>query len=290
MKVKATTKVYAIIGHPVSHSLSPVMHNAAFESLSLDCVYVAFDIQPRDLEPAARAIRAFGISGVNVTIPHKESILFFLDEVSQEAALTGAVNTIKNEEGKLVGYNTDVAGFLRAIEEDLGVNPKGISLVLIGAGGAARAVLSGMCMKGATRIYIANRTLDKAKKLASEFKKAFKDVFIEGISLYNKNGLEEALSKSTLLVNSTSAGMKGTASPQIPLELLPKDAVIYDLIYTPRETELVKRAKQLGYRAAGGLNMLLYQGAESFEIWTGKKAPIEVMREVIEKELLGTTQ
>jgi shikimate dehydrogenase len=281
LSIKATTKVYAIFGHPVNHSLSPVMHNSAFKALKLDCVYVAFDIQPRDLESAARAIRPMGIQGVNITIPHKESIIFFLDEISQEASLTGAVNTVKNEDGKLIGYNTDVVGFLRAIKEDLGLHPKGLSVALLGAGGAARAVLSGLCMNGVSQVYLINRTFDKARKLASEFKKSFKDTSIEAISLDDKRGLEESLSTTNLLVNATSAGMKGMDPIEIPLEFLPKGSMVYDLVYNPRETDLIKRAKGLGHKASGGLSMLLYQGVESFEIWTGKSAPIEVMRKVI---------
>jgi shikimate dehydrogenase len=258
------------------------MHNAAFQALRLDCVYLAFDIHPKDIEIAARAIRSMGISGVNVTIPHKESIIFFLDEISPEASLTGAVNTVKNVDGKLTGYNTDVGGFLRAIKEDLGFHPKGLSAAVVGAGGAARAVLSSLCMNEACQIYVINRTLDKAKRLTSEFKKSFKDSVLHASSLDDKDEIKDILSRSNLLVNATSAGMKGTPSIELPLESLPKDAVIYDLVYDPRETNLMKAAKQLGFKASGGLSMLLYQGAESFEIWTGRDAPVGVMKKAID--------
>lgn len=281
MSIKGSTRVYAIFGHPISHSLSPRMHNAAFKALHLDCVYVPFDVQPKDFETAARAIRAMGISGVNITIPHKESIIFFLDEISPEASLTGAVNTVKNDDGKLTGYNTDVSGFLRSIEQDLGFHPKGSNVAVIGAGGAARAVLSALCMNEASEIYIINRTFDKGKKLAVEFKKNFKDTQIYAVSLDNKEEMEKPLSSANLLVNATSAGMKGVDSVEVPLELLSQRAVVYDLVYDPRETNLVKQAKEMGRRASGGLDMLLYQGAESFNIWTGAEAPIEVMRKAI---------
>ena len=281
MIIKATTKVYGIFGHPVNHSLSPQMHNAAFQALRLDCIYLAFDIHPKDFEIAARAIKSMGISGVNITIPHKESIIFFLDEISPEANITGAVNTVKNVDGKLIGYNTDVSGFLRAIKEDLGFHPKGLSATVVGAGGAARAVLTSLCMNEAYQVYVINRTLDKAKRLASEFKKGFKDTFIQAVSLDDKDEIKNILGKTNLLVNATSAGMKGVDSVEIPLEYLQKEAVIYDLVYDPRETNLIKTAKELGYKASGGLSMLLYQGAESFEIWTGKDAPISVMKKAL---------
>lgn len=281
MIIKATTKVYGIFGHPVNHSLSPQMHNAAFQALRLDCIYLAFDIHPKDFEIAARAIKSMGISGVNITIPHKESIIFFLDEISPEANITGAVNTVKNLDGKLIGYNTDVSGFLRAIKEDLGFHPKGLSAALIGAGGAARAVLTSLCMNEAYQVYLINRTLDKAKRLASEFKKGFKDTFIQAVSLDDKDEIKNILGKTNLLVNATSAGMKGVDSVEIPLEYLQKEAGIYDLVYDPRETNLIKTAKELGHKASGGLSMLLYQGVESFEIWTGKDAPIGVMKKAL---------
>ncbi len=282
MRVSASTKVYGIFGHPVEHSLSPVMHNSAFKALRLDCVYLAFDIQMRDLETAARAIKSLGIAGVNITIPHKESMTFFLDKMSPEATLTGAINTVKNENGKLTGYNTDVGGFLRAIKEDLGLNPKGLTVAVLGAGGASRAVVSALCMNEVSRVFVINRTFEKAKKLASEFKKSFKDVSIEAVSPEDSLETENVLKISDLLVNATSAGMEGIEQIEIPLEHLPMQSMVYDLVYKPRETTLLKRAKELGHKVSGGLSMLLYQGAESFEIWTGETAPVEVMKRVIE--------
>jgi shikimate dehydrogenase len=281
LTIKGSTRVYAIFGHPVSHSLSPRMHNTAFRALHLDCVYVPFDIQPKDFETAARAIRAMGISGVNITIPHKESIIFFLDEISAEASLTGAVNTVKNDDGKLTGYNTDVCGFLRSIKEDLGFHPKGSTVAVIGAGGAARAVLTALCMNDASEIYVINRTFDKAKKLATEFKKNFKDTQIYAVSLDDKEEMERSIGSANLLVNATPGGMEGTGSVEVPMELS-QTAAVYDLVYDPCESSLIERAKGMGRRASGGLGMLLYQGAESFKIWTGEEAPVEVMRKAIE--------
>ncbi len=282
MNINATTKIYGIFGHPVGHSLSPLMHNSAFEKLNLDCVYVAFDIDPEVLGSATSAIRTFGIRGVNVTIPHKEKIISFLDAISPEATLTGAINTIVNDNGKLTGYNTDVGGFLRAIKDDLEINPKGLRVFLLGAGGAARAVLTALSMKGAKEIYIINRTLEKAVSLASAFKKHFPQIPIFPYSLDDSQAVGKSIKSSDLLVNATSSGMEGINSINLKLELLPKKSKIYDLVYKPRETGLVKNGKTLGLRASGGLSMLLYQGAESFELWTGENAPIHVMRQAIE--------
>jgi shikimate dehydrogenase len=282
LEVKATTKIYGIFGHPVTHSLSPVMHNSAFSSLRLDCVYVAFDIAPEEIGRAAQSVRTLGIHGINITIPHKESIIPHLDWIGTDAELTGAVNTVKNDAGRLSGYNTDVGGFLRAVEEDLGIKPGGASVLLMGAGGAARAVMSAFCMNGAERICIANRTHDKALKLASEFGKQFMKIKIETVALHDRNALKARLGEADILVNSSSAGMDGNAAIDLPLESLKASAAVYDLVYKPRETPLVKEARRLGRRASGGAGMLLYQGALSFEIWTGMDAPVEVMRKAIE--------
>lgn len=282
MGVKATTDIYGIFGHPVKHSLSPDMHNSAFNTLGLNSVYVAFDIDPESIEEAARAIRVMGIRGINITIPHKQTIIPYLDEVSPDAKLTGAVNTVKNENGKLLGYNTDVGGFLRAIREDLDFSPEGNTLFLIGAGGAARAVLSAFCMNGGAVVYITDIIKDKALELANQFKANFQNITIETVELDNQNLIEQKFNEADILVNASPAGMDGVGSLDIPLTSLNKNAVVYDLVYKPPDTSLLKEAKQLGHKASGGLSMLLYQGAESFEIWTGENAPVEIMKKALE--------
>jgi len=281
MGVKATTDIYGIFGHPVKHSLSPDMHNSAFNTLGLNSVYVAFDIDPESIEEAARAIRVMGIRGINITIPHKQTIIPYLDEVSPDAKLTGAVNTVKNENGKLLGYNTDVGGFLRAIREDLDFSPEGNTLFLIGAGGAARAVLSAFCMNGGAVVYITDIIKDKALELANQFKANFQNITIETVELDNQNLIEQKFEEADILVNASPAGMDGVGSLDIPLTSLNKNAVVYDLVYKPPDTNLLKEAKQLGHKASGGLSMLLYQGAESFEIWTGENAPVEIMKKAL---------
>lgn len=278
MSVKATTQIYGIFGHPVKHSLSPNMHNSAFESLGLDSVYVAFDIEPEDIGDATRAIRTMGIKGINITIPHKQTIIPFLDEVSPDAKLTGAVNTVKNKGGKLTGFNTDVGGFLRAIKEDLGFSPEGKTLFLVGAGGAARAVMSACCMNGISAVYITDILGDKAEILARDFKGNFKDIKIGPLSIDDKGLLAEKLGAVDILVNASPAGMGGEGKPDIPVPSLNKNAVVYDLVYKPPDTNLLVEVRELGHRASGGLSMLLYQGAESFEIWIGETAPVDVMK------------
>ncbi len=282
MEIRATTKIYGIFGHPVGHSLSPAIHNSAFSALGLDCVYVAFDITPGEIGKAAQSIRTLGIKGINVTIPHKETIIPYLDEVTPDAELMGAVNTVKNDDGRLSGYNTDIGGFLKAVKEDLGIDPEGSSVLLLGAGGAARAVMSAFCSNGAKRICIANRTYDKALKLASEFGERFKKPNIEPVALDDTTTIRAKLAEADVLVNSSSAGMDGCETIDLPLNALKESAAVYDLVYKPRETPLVKEARRLGHRASGGLGMLLYQGALSFEIWTARAAPVDVMRKAIE--------
>lgn len=286
MKISGATKVFGIFGHPVSHSFSPRMHNAAFNHLGLDCAYVPFDVEPSGLENSTRAIKSLSISGVNITIPHKQAIIPFLDEISPEAELTGAVNSVANVGGTLKGYNTDVGGFLRALREELGFEPQGTQIALIGAGGAARAVLTGLCMRGASKITIVNRTLGRAAGLAQEYSSNFGSIGFEVCALDDKGLLEETLSTTDLLVNATAGGMKGAGDLMLPLESLKESlnpgARVYDLVYNPTDTELVIKASAQGLRAVSGLGMLIYQGAESFLIWTGQPAPIEVMRKALD--------
>lgn len=281
MGVKATTGIYGLFGHPVKHSLSPNMHNSAFEELGLDSVYVAFDIDPESIADATNAIRVMGIKGINITIPHKQAIMPFLDEISPDARLTGAVNTVKNEDGKLIGFNTDVGGFLRAIREDLDFIPEGKTIFLIGAGGAARAVLSAFCMNGGSSVYISDIIKEKAVELANQFKENFENITFEIVNIEAQDIVSEKFGETDILVNASPAGMDGVGALDIPVSDMNKNAVVYDLVYKPPDTKLLIDAKELGHRASGGLSMLLYQGAESFEIWTGENAPVDVMRKAL---------
>ncbi len=280
--VSGKTKVYAIFGHPVEHSFSPAMHNAAFGRMGLDCVYVAFDVAPGELAAATAAVRALRLGGVNVTIPHKERIMEFLDGVSAEARLAGAVNTVvRTDEGRLEGYTTDVPGFLRALREELGFEPHGKSACVLGAGGAARAVVTALLMEGARRIWILNRTSSKAETLADYFSARFPEASLEALPLGDGGVPAGVLAECDIVVNSTSLGMVGMEPLDIDLSALKRSACVYDLVYNPRETDFVRRARSQGHRAAGGLGMLVYQGAESLRIWTGREPPVDVMAAAI---------
>jgi len=282
MEVKSTTNLYGIFGHPVEHSLSPVMHNNGFSELDLDCVYVAFDILPTNIGEAVSAVRALGISGLNVTIPHKQRIMAYLDEISSDAMLVGAVNTVSNVDKRLIGFNTDVGGFLRALKSDLDFTPEGTKVFLVGAGGASRAVIVGLGRNYVSEVVIANRTLSKAEDLAKEFGDHFPKVEFKAVMLSDEERIKQCIVGSDIVINSSSAGMKRENPLELPLYLLPKHAGIYDLVYDPTDTPLVKDAKKLGLKAHSGHSMLLYQGVEAFEIWTGLTAPVDTMKKALD--------
>jgi shikimate dehydrogenase len=273
--INATTKVVGVIGYPISHSLSPQMHNSAFAHLDLNYIYVAWEVAPRNLKLAMDGVRGLGIVGLNVTIPHKEKVSEFLDVLSEEAEMVGAVNTVQNLNGSLIGYNTDVEGFKRA----LGIDVTGKRAVLLGAGGAGRAVAYSLVSSGASCI-ILNRTEERARELAEKYKNLGE---IEGRALTPSN-LKEAMRGTDILVNATSLGMKGEEIEGVG-EVLDEGILVMDLVYNPRETPLLRVAREKRAKVVEGWKMLLHQGAFSFEIWTGRKAPFEVMERVLQKIL-----
>lgn len=281
MEIKATTRIYGIFGHPVSQSLSPAMHNAAFVHLGLDCVYLAFDVDPRNIDRAVSSIRNLGLCGVNVTIPHKQSVMAGLDEIAPEASMVGAVNTIVNENGRLRGYNTDVSGVLRALHSELEFVPKDKSVFIVGAGGASRAVIVAMCTGGAGSVAIANRTYSKAQELSEEFSARFGDVRFSAAPLEDEERIARMMERTDIVINCSSAGMGDIEPLRLPLDVLGESCVVYDLVYKPPVTPLVRDSGALGLKAESGLGMLLYQGVDAFEIWTGEDAPVEVMREAL---------
>ncbi len=275
--IDATTKIVGVIGYPVAHSLSPQMHNSAFAHLGLNYVYLAWEVEPSKLEWAIEGVRGLGIVGLNVTIPHKERVARLLDELSEEAEMVGAVNTIHNVDDKLLGYNTDVEGFRRALGEEV----RGKRAVVLGAGGAGKAVVYALVSDGASCI-ILNRTEGKAKELMQRYKE-LGDV---SAGEFNASNLRKALSEADILVNATPLGMKGEVIEGVE-GALGEHLIVMDLVYNPRETPLLRLARERGARVVEGWKMLLYQGAFSFEIWTGKKAPLEVMAKVLQKKLYG---
>ncbi len=284
MKITGKTSVYGIFGYPVKHSLSPLMQNTAFKELGIDAVYVPFEVRPENLKEAVDGVRALDIKGLNVTVPHKERVIEHLDYLSDDAELLGAVNTVKNENGELTGYNTDAEGFLRSLIEE-GVELKGKRALMFGAGGAARAVGYALLKGGVKFLNIVNRSFSRAKEVGELLGKR------GNVLVYPLKGstVEALLKDVDLIVNTTSVGMKPEDPVLFDYSKIPEGITVVDIIYNPPETPLLKAAKERGCKTVNGLGMLVHQGAVAFEIWTGEKAPVETMREVLERELYGGT-
>jgi len=277
MEISGKTRVCGIIGDPVEHSLSPAMHNAAFQTLKLDFVYVAFRVRKDKLREAIVGAKSLDIRGLNVTMPHKNAVMKYLDEIDPMARSIGAVNTILNDKGKLIGYNTDGIGALKALKEnDISLNGK--KLLLLGAGGAGKAIAFHAAQE-VEELKILNRTTSKAKDLAEVLRKKFGKK-IDGNTL-SATTIKE-LADADIVVNATSVGMhpKDDQSPIVPSWLRPSLCVM-DIVYNPVETKLVKDARSVGAKVVSGVEMLVYQGAASFEIWTNRPAPVKVMKQAI---------
>jgi len=270
------TSTYAVIGDPIDHSLSPNIHNAAFRHLELDHTYIAYKIPAGELSAGIDALKAIKIAGFNVTIPHKIEMMKFLDEMDTTCKVIGAVNTVSNDNGRLKGYNTDMIGFLDPIKKR-NLTVKNSQVMLLGAGGAARAIVTAMVKEKASKITIVNRTLENANKLAEFTKKIGGNVDI--VSLQEAN---ELISDHKFIINSTSIGMKNEPSP-ISTENINENSIVYDIVYQPMNTDLIKKSKENGATIIYGYEMLLSQAACSFEIWHKTEAPYDVMK----KALLG---
>jgi shikimate dehydrogenase len=269
--------IYALLGHPVGHSLSPAMHNSAFRDKGLNCVYLALDVKPEQLESAIEGVRALGIQGLNVTIPHKLKVAKLLDYLDPVSEATGAVNTVINDNGTLKGYNTDVGGFKKALEST-GVDPLGKQAVILGGGGAAMAVGFALAQDGAeitlvNRLARLNEVAEMADRLSAKSGKPVKTLSL------NPDNLSVCLAGAEILVNATSIGMAPkTEESLVPRNLLRAGMVVFDLVYNPVQTRLLHDAWQAGATPLNGLEMLVWQGALAFELWTGLSAPVGVMR------------
>lgn len=275
----AQTGLVALIGHPVGHSLSPLIHNAAFRHDNLDMVYLAFDVRPDLLGSAVQGISALNIRGANVTVPHKECVLHLLDEVDPLAARVGAVNTIVNENGRLLGYNTDVSGFVAAVRSVLPQGAKGLDCLVVGAGGAARAVVAGLFEEGATKVTVCNRTFDRANSLCDDAR-AWGDTICEPLA---NDHVAEAAKAVQLIVNATPVGLASRVKQSpLPVDTLHSGHVVIDLAYGLRITRLVEAARVRGAVAMDGKEMLIMQAAGSYGLWTGLQPPMEAMRSSIE--------
>ena len=280
------TLLAGIFGYPIGHSISPAMHNAAFRRSGIDAVYEAWETRPEDLAAGVAALREDGYLGANVTVPHKQAVMEYLDEIDDLAARIGAVNTIANRDGRLVGSNTDALGFINSLQSEAGVSAAGLEVVLIGAGGAARAAAYALADERAGSLTIANRTVERAESLSAEIRRAGVQTAAFGIA---EPDFLSACERADLIVNSTSVGMlHGPAEGKspIPASAIPPGCVVYDMVYNPPNTPLLTDAEETGAKAVGGLPMLVYQGAAAWTRWTGREAPVEAMFDAA-KEALG---
>ncbi len=275
-------KLFGLLGHPVGHSMSPVFQNDAFANLGLDHYYQAFDVKEEEIQIAVEGLRALGVAGFNVTIPHKIAIMDYLDEIDEEAKIIGAVNTVVNKDGNLVGYNTDGQGYLESLLELTGDKIKQSNVLVIGAGGGARAIVTVLARYGVQKLSICNRTIEKAQALAK---------ITQGkteISTMTVREAESNLEQFDVIINTTSVGMSPNINEMpISLDNMKAEAVVSDLVYNPKETKLLRVAKEKGATVQNGIGMLVGQGALAFEMWTNKQPDRARMRDIIENKLGG---
>jgi shikimate dehydrogenase len=275
LKIDAHTKIAGVLGYPVGHSLSPVMQNAAFRAAGLNALYLAFPVPPARLEEALRGVRSLAFLGVNVTIPHKETAVSIVDRVSPEVSLIGALNTIVNRRGSLVGYNTDTHGFLEALKE-AGITLKGEEAIVIGAGGAARGVILALDRLGCRSIAVFNRGKARIERLLHDFRPSLRSR-LESFPLASlRRG--DRLGNAAIVINTTPVGLRGERFFPLNYKAAPSTCVFWDLLYHTEITPFLKGARQAGHPVHNGLSMLVHQGARSFFLWTGLKARASVMR------------
>lgn len=280
--ISGAARICGVIADPVGHTVSPAMHNAAFEQVGIDYLYVPFQVKKEELGKAIAGMRALNIRGLNVTIPHKVAVIPFLDDLDDLAQRIGAVNTIVNDDGVLKGYNTDATGFLRALLER-GVEPKGKTVSILGAGGASRAISLALAERGSNLI-ILNRTWDKVKEQADRISQICQRE-VQALKL-DKENLAKALNKADILINTTSVGMSpDIEETPVTADLIKPPVIVFDIVYNPIETRLLREAEAAGAETISGIDMLVWQGALAFEKWTGLKAPVKVMREKAIKAL-----
>jgi len=283
--MQETIRLYGIFGDPIGHTLSPFFQNEAFKALRINAVYLPFEVKPSALPGAVTALSCLGMGGVNVTIPHKQAVIPFLDTVEGDAALTGTVNTILHRDGKLTGYSTDGEGFLFSLRREGGVDPQGKNVVILGAGGAARAVAFRIAQEGAASCYLVNRNEERARALQEDLQTRLG--FKAACCSFSHPELKKVATNADLVINATSLGMYPATGecPPFPLDRCPAGCLVYDLVYRPRETLWLKKARARGLSVLGGAGMLIYQGMLSCKIWTGRMPPEEPLRAAVQKIL-----
>lgn len=281
-EITGHTVLTGLLGSPVSHSISPMMHNEAFKQLKLDYVYLAFDVNEENMESAVNGLRTLNVRGFNVTMPGKNIMSKLCDKLTPAAKITGAVNTVVNDNGILTGYTTDGIGYMRAVE-DAGHNIIGKKMTLLGAGGAATAIFVQAALDGVSEISIFNnrsKNFERAQNIIERLNE-YTSCKVRLFDYEDEAVLKREIGDSTILINGTSVGM----SPDIEQSIITdssvfhKDLIVSDIIYNPRETKLMKLAKEAGCQTFNGLYMLLYQGAEAFKIWTGLEMPIDIIKQ-----------
>ena len=282
MKIDGYTRLAAVVANPIKHSISPFIHNSAFQATETNGVYLAWEVKATDLSETVANIRRYRMFGINLSMPYKEQVIPYLDQLSEEARLIGAVNTVVNQEGTLIGYNTDGKGFFKSLPY---FEISGKRMILLGAGGAAKSILTQAILDGADQISVFVRSSSMEKtRIYLEKLRVETDFKVDLYDLENVQILQEIIHQSDLLVNATSLGMDGKSSP-VPTNLtLPPQVLVADIIYQPFETPFLQWAKSQGNVAVNGLGMLLYQAAEAFKLWTGKDMPTdEIWQSLTEK-------
>jgi shikimate dehydrogenase len=277
-KLKKDFKTFCIIGDPINHSLSPLIHNSAFASLNLNYSYIAFKVPPLELDESIKSLKTINVAGFNVTLPHKVNIINHIDNLAHNAKVTGAVNTVNNENGKFVGYNTDIHGVMAPLEERQ-INFKDMEILILGAGGSCRAALVGLSKKkDIKKINIVNRDQNKLDRVIDLGKGL--GLRCNPLNYVNQKTLDDITFNSKLIINTTSIGLNNESSP-LQSNFMSKDAFVFDIVYRPVFTDLLNKAKEAGSNLIFGYEMLIHQAAKSFEIWTGIKAPINVMKKAL---------
>ena len=273
MKIDGYTRLAAVVANPIKHSISPFIHNSAFEATGINGVYLALEVEVSDLAETVANIRRYQMFGINLSMPYKEEVIPYLDELSDEVRLIGAVNTVVNQNGNLIGYNTDGKGFFKSLPSFTILGKK---MTLLGAGGAAKAVLAQAILDGASQVsvFVRSTSMEKTKAYL-ETLQSETGFRVDLYALEEHSALQEKIADADLLVNATSVGMDGKSSPVPENLLLPENLLVADIIYQPFETPFLQWAKSQGNVAVNGLGMLLYQAAEAFQLWTGKEMPTD---------------
>lgn len=277
--INTETRMIGLLGYPLKHSYSPAMQNAAFQKMGLNKIYIPIEVTEENLGDVIKGMSKMNFDGFNVTIPHKVSVIKYLDEIDELANIIGAVNVVAIKEGRLKGYNTDGNGFLRSFEIGTGESVKKKNILILGSGGASRAISMTMAVNGAKKIYICNRTFDKAVELAEDINKKIGCSLVAAALKYSNT--EDVLQHIDIIINTTSIGMHPDTDA-LPLDkrFLDKRFIVCDIVYNPLKTKLLEEAEKVGCKTLTGIAMLVYQGAEAFRIWTGQVPPVEIMFEV----------